>query len=247
MNGYRDFTNNNVVRDVTKNKQSTIYVAKKYDVTELVIDKNLFDEARELFNSGSRQSLTIDDAATLYQIDQVEFRAALVEDALERNSLNKFNDDNYLSLRKCADTFDLAITSLKRMKLRKNEGTDLFPKSGPKPAFSEVAAKEIFRPYQQLTSKTKVTKVQMGIVMKKAFIDKDRSNQLFGPTVESSKLSKYRVNKIIDKYLPESIKNPTMTNERREIANGDTFNFVSNAVVITAMLDPTPETEWSIS
>ena len=186
-------------------------------------------------------TLSIDDAAILYQIDQHKLRTALVDDALELNSLDKRNEEKYLSMKNCADRFGISLSSLKRMKKRKAGGTDLFPNVGPKPAFSEEAAEEIFRPYQLLTSKTKATKGDLSVVVKKAFIEKDCCNKMFGLSVDACRLSDYRVNKIIDKYLPESIKNPTMTNGRREIANADTFNFVSNAVIITAMLDPTPE------
>ena len=109
----------------------------------------------------------------MYQIEEYKFRMALVEDALQMSSLDKNNMEAYLSMMKSADTFGILLTSLKRMKKKKAGGTELLPNIEPKPEFSEEAVKEIFRPFQPLTSKTKVTAVDLGVGIKKAFNEKN--------------------------------------------------------------------------
>ena len=47
-------------------------------------------------------------------------------------------------------------------------------------------------------------------------------------------MSAFQVGRLIKKYLPEDA-NPTITNERRMEALSDPYNFLSNAIVLSAM------------
>jgi hypothetical protein len=85
------------------------------------------------------------------------------------------------------------------------------------------------------TTKTKVDPMDFKKDMNKEFrLENNISSYARGgPT-----LSRFQVHRLEQKILPEVEENPTITNARRELALGEPYNAIANAVIATAIMQP---------
>ena len=206
-------------------------MAKFFDIPQLLLIK-----VSGMFLVGNTSGMTMTETCRHYNIeDDNKFQTIIIEEALRRNALPN-NHEEYLRRGQIFDLYGIGSAMLTRYKDRFSKGESLVPEKGRKPFLSKASEAALMDDFKDtMTTKSKATMEDI----KESACKHRKIQQNQGPLAPQPEPSHYQILQIRQRCLPESVKNPAMTNTRREEALGDPYNAISNAVIAMTILAPT--------